>query len=472
MSPESAYNVKASKPALWYPATAQYATAMRTDADIVIVMLGTNDGRSMSGKGAENDFVADYKTLVSDLQKLPSEPEVYLATMIPAVNDSTSHQSTTIILPEIVRSIATELKLPLIDNAATLADYYTALLPYNDKVHPNDATYAALAINFYREVFDGKTALPTLTPSAGKVVFVSESGAMTNGGTSPADAVKTLAHAISLLPEGGTVVVSGVTEEGITVTPKTNGKVTVTSIYDGVNYAETAGAKLVLAGTFMIGGDLEFRDLHIAYNSNGNGFYCGYNNVTFGDGLTCTRTAKAKVDYTVNAGYAIGLAGLTAADVSAHKDCTITVRSGTYALFRGGNIRQKAEYPVGSVDAGVKLHYVISGGEFTYKGSSVNTGTGMNGCGGDLVFEINGGKFASDVYAVCRIGTNSTADAAKLDGSVTMTITGGEFAGNVGLYQSADAPRAAQGKTVLRLGGDAKSMQGSITGFDRTEIVD
>ena len=472
MSPESAYNVKASKPALWYPATAQYATAMRTDADIVIVMLGTNDGRSMSGKGAENDFVAAYKTLVSDLQKLPSEPEIYLATMIPAVNDSTSHQSTTIILPEIVRSIATELKLPLIDNAATLADYYTALLPYNDKVHPNDATYAALAINFYREVFDGKTALPTLTPSAGKVVFVSESGAMTNGGTSPADAVKTLAHAISLLPEGGTVVVSGVTEEGITVTPKTNGKVTVTSIYDGVNYAETAGAKLVLAGTFMIGGDLEFRDLHIAYNSNGNGFYCGYNNVTFGDGLTCTRTAKAKVDYTVNAGYAIGLAGLTAADVSAHKDCTITVRSGTYALFRGGNIRQKAEYPVGSVDAGVKLHYVISGGEFTYKGSSVNTGTGMNGCGGDLVFEINGGKFASDVYAVCRIGTNSTADAAKLDGSVTMTITGGEFAGNVGLYQSADAPRAAQGKTVLRLGGDAKSMQGSITGFDRTEIVD
>ena len=96
----------------------------------------------------------------------------------------------------------------------------------------------------------------------------------------------------------------------------------------------------------------------------------------------------------------------------------------------------------------------------------------MNGCGGDLVFEINGGKFASDVYAVCRIGTNSTADAAKLDGSVTMTITGGEFAGNVGLYQSADAPRAAQEKTVLRLGGDAKSMQGSITGFDRTEIVD
>ena len=222
----------------------------------------------------------------------------------------------------------------------------------------------------------------------------------------------------------------------------------------------------------MIGCDLEFRDLDIVYDSNGNGFYCGYNNVTFGDGLTCTRTAKATVDYTVNAGYAIGLAGLTPADVSAHKDCTIVINSGTYALFRGGNIRQKAEYPVGSVDAGVKLHYVISGGEFTYKGASVTTGTGMNGCAGDLVFEINGGKFASDVYAVCRIGTNNTANTAKLSGSVTMKITGGEFAGKVGLYQSADTPKAGRGKTTLQLGGSAKSMQGSITGFDKTEIVD
>ena len=472
MSPESTYNVKAAKSALWYPATAQYATAMRTDADIVILMLGTNDGRSMSGKGAADDFVSAYKNLVADLQTLPKNPEIYLATMIPAVNDSTSHQSTTLILPGIIRDIAAELKLPLVDNAVTLADYYTALLPYNDKVHPNDATYEALAVNFYREVFDGKAELPAVKPAESKVVFVSESGSMTNGGTSPRDAVKTLAHAVTMLPEGGTVVVSGVTEEGITVLPKTNGKVTVTSTYDGVDYAATAGAKLRLAGTFMIGCDLEFCNLDIVYDSNGNGFYCGYNNVTFGDGLTCTRTAKATVDYTVNAGYAIGLAGLTPEDVSAHKDCTIVINSGTYALFRGGNIRQKAEYPVGSVDAGVKLHYVINGGEFTYKGASVTTGTGMNGCAGDLVFEINGGKFASDVYAVCRIGTNNTANTAKLNGSVTMKITGGEFAGKVGLYQSADTPKAGRGKTTLQLGGSAKSMQGSITGFDKTEIVD
>lgn len=470
MSPESTYNVKAAKSELWYPATAQYATAMRTEADIVIVMLGTNDGRSMSGEEAFADFLTAYKSLISDLQTLPSAPEVYLATMIPAVNDSTSHQSTTIILPELVRSVAEELKLPLIDNAVTLADYYTALLPYNDKVHPNDATYEALAVNFYREVFDGKAELPAVEPAESKVVFVSESGSMTNGGTSPRDAVKTLAHAVAMLPEGGTVVVSGVTEEGVTVLPKTNGKVIVTSTYDGVDYAATAGAKLRLAGTFMIGCDLEFCNLDIVYDSSGNGFYCGYNNVTFGDGLTCTRTAKATVDYTVNAGYAIGLAGLTPADVSAHKDCTIVINSGTYALFRGGNIRQNSTYPIGSVDRGVKLHYVINGGTFTYSGASVNTGTGMNGSDGELLFEINGGEFAGDVFAVCRIGTNNTTVTPKLR-EVTMKITGGVFSGRVGLYQSTDSPRAPHGRTTLLLGGSATSMQNTVIGFDEVSFV-
>ena len=472
MSPESEHNVKASNSGLWYPATAQYATAMKTDADVVIVMLGTNDVRSMSGKAAEDDFVFAYKSLIADLQSLPTNPEIYLATMIPAVNGSGTHQGTTLILPELIRGVAEELKLPLVDNAKILEDYYTALLSYNDKVHPDDVSYEALAVNFYREVFGGKAELPTVAPSESKVVFLSESGSMTGGGTSPADAVKTLPHAIAMLPEGGTVVVCGVTDEAITVTPKTNGKVTITSTYDGVDYAKTAGAKLRLAGTFMIFGDLEFRDLEIVYNSNGNGFYCNYNNVTFGDGVVCTRTSKATVDYTINAGYAVGLAGLSAADVSAHKDCTITVNSGTYAIFRGGNIRQNSAYPVGGVDAGVKLHYTINGGTFSYKGSSVNTGTGMNGCNGDLVFEINGGEFAGDVFAVCRIGTNNTGHGATLRGSVTMQITGGTFGGKVGLYQSSDTPKASRGKTALVLGGEAKSLQGTITGFDTVSLAD
>ena len=90
---------------------------------------------------------------------------------------------------------------------------------------------------------------------------------------------------------------------------------------------------------------------------------------------------------------------------------------------------------------------------------------------GEVLFEINGGEFVGDVFAVCRIGTNNTTVTPGLR-EVTMKITGGVFSGRVGLYQSTDSPRAPRGRTTLLLGGDAKSMQNTVTGFDEVGFVD
>lgn len=473
MSPESEYNVKASTPELWYKNTAQYKTAMASNPDIIIVMLGTNDARSMSEGAAKDDFVKWYKDLISDFQSLESKPQIYLSTMIPAVNGHTTYQGTSWILPDVIREIADELKLPLVDTAENVGDYYTGLLAYGDKVHPTDKTYRALAVSFYNEVFGGKLELPTVKQAENGVVFVSESGSMDNGGTSPSDAVQTLTHAAAMLAEnGGTIVVCGTTAETIVVMPETKGRITITSTYGGVDYAKTKGAKLELGGTFMFGGDCMIENVDIVYKTSGNGFYCGYHNVTFGDGVTCTRADGISADWSVNAGYAIGIGGVTREDVSCHEDCTITVNSGTFSIFRGGNIRSNAAYPVGSVDKGVKLNCIIGGGTFTYVGANVTTGTGMNGCDGDLYFEINGGEFAMPVFGVCRIGSNTTGYTPTFGGSLTVKITGGIFKGEVGLYQSADSPRVKGGSTLI-LGGSAKDeLQGTIRGFDRYETVD
>lgn len=473
MSPESEYNVKASTPELWYKNTAQYKTAMASNPDIIIVMLGTNDARSMTAGAAKDDFVKWYKDLISDFRSLESKPQIYLSTMIPAVNVHTTYQGTAWILPDVIRKIADELKLPLVDTQKNVGDYYTAMLPYGDKVHPTDKTYRALAVNFYNEIFGGKLELPTVKQAENGVVFVSESGALENGGTSPKDAVKTLTHAAAMLAEnGGTIVVCGRTEEGITVMPKTNGKITITSTYDGVDYRETNDAKLELSGIFMFQGDCTLENLDISYTKSGLGFYCGYNDVTFGDGLVCTRASGVTSDFSINAGYAIGIGGVTREDVSCHEDCTVTVNSGTYAIFRGGNIRSNAAYPVGGVDKGVKLNCIINGGTYTYVGANVTTGTGMNGCDGDLYFEINGGEFAMSVFGVCRIGSNTTGYTPTFGGSLTMKITGGIFKGEVGLYQSSDSPRV-KGDSTLILGGSAKDeLQGTVRGFDRYETVD
>lgn len=472
MSPDSEYNVKSGTPELWYKNTAQYRTAMASNPDIIIVMLGTNDARSMTAGSAKDDFVKWYKDLISDFKALESKPRIYLSTMIPAVNASTTYQGTAWILPDVIRGLAEELKLPLVDTAENVGYYYTAMLAYGDKVHPTDATYRALAVNFYNEVFGGKLELPTVKQAENRVVFVSESGSMENGGTSPSDAVQTLTHAAAMLEDGGTVVVCGKVTETIVVMPKTNGRITITSTYDGVDYAKTKGAMLELGGTFMFGGDCTLENVNIVYKTGGNGFYCGYNNVTFGDGVTCTRASGVSSDWSVNAGYAIGVGGVTREDVSCHEDCTVIVNSGTFSIFRGGNIRSNAAYPVGGVDKGVKLTCIINGGKFTYVGANVTTGTGMNGCDGDLYFEINGGEFAMDVCAVCRVGTNATGHTPTFKGSLTMKITGGEFNSGVKLYQSADSPRVRGGSTLI-LGGSAKNvLMGTISGFDKYETVD
>ena len=43
---------------------------MASGADIVIVMLGTNDARSMTDKAAENDFVVSYKSILTDIANM------------------------------------------------------------------------------------------------------------------------------------------------------------------------------------------------------------------------------------------------------------------------------------------------------------------------------------------------------------------------------------------------------------------
>ncbi|MBQ9429016.1 MAG: hypothetical protein IJU41_05665, partial [Clostridia bacterium] len=250
MNLESTYNVKAAdRPDLWYPATAQYSTLMATDADVVIVMLGTNDARSMTAPPAEDVFAQDYKQLIADIAALPSHPEIYLSTTIPAVNADLTHQGTYYTLPARIRSIADELKLPLVDTSATLSAYYYAMLPYNDSVHPTDASYPALATNFYNEVFGHAKALPVLENAADDVVYLASTGSSTAGGTSPSDAVDRLAVAVAKLGKnGGTVVVCDAVDVGRSHLAPCGGEVVITSVFDDVDYRATNGAKLNIKG--------------------------------------------------------------------------------------------------------------------------------------------------------------------------------------------------------------------------------
>ncbi len=438
MNLDCAYNVKKSSPNLWYPNTSEYSKLKNSEADIIIVMLGTNDARSMTNPDAIDEFVSSYKALIADFQTMESKPEIYLSSMIPATNADITNQGTVYILPDVIKGIADELGLPFLPTHINLHDYYSVMLDYNDRVHPNDASYPALAENFFKEVFDGNVDVTALPFAKDNVVFVSGFGKRTNDGATPETAVDNLGLAIAMLrEEGGTVVVTGALEVKETHLVKCNGNVTVTSVYGGVDFRETNTAQLLVAGGITLASPLTFENLNIKTTVAGKSINCNYNNFTVGEGVVCTGVG----DIAINGGYRIAAGALTPEQVSAHKDCTISIASGTWSVLRGGNMRTAAGTPVGTIDKGVKHAVNISGGKFTYDGVNANTAVGMNGCDGDVYFNISGGEFVGGVYGIHRTGSNTTGNPATFNGNLYMQITGGTFHKDIALYHTADTPK-------------------------------
>ncbi|MBQ8835979.1 MAG: S-layer homology domain-containing protein [Clostridia bacterium] len=467
MNLDSQYNVKSKTPNLWYPNTAEYTKYMNSSAEIVIVMLGTNDARSMTAPAAEADFVSSYKALVADLQTLPTVKEMYLSSMIPAPNSDITYQGTAYTLPRLIESIAKELDLPFIPTHEYTHDYYNVMLAYNDSVHPTNTTYPRLAYNFYNEVFGHNADVPTLPTVQDKVVYVSNFGKVTNDGKTAESAVNSLGLAVSMLREtGGTVVVCGPLTAKVTYLVECADNVTITSVYGGVDYREINSAVVDMSGNLTLASDLTFENVKINTSSAGKAICCNYNNFTVGEGVVCTGTK----DIAINVGYRIGSSAITSEDVSCHEDCTITVASGTWAILRGGNMRTSPANPIGTVDKGVTLTYNISGGDFTYTGVNATAAVGMNSCDGDVVMNISGGNFTGGVYGVHRTGTNTTGTSATFGGSITMNITGGTFAKEVGLYHTADTPEV-QGDVVLNISESLKSVV-KTDGFTKINFVD
>lgn len=471
MSPDNSFNQKAKTHGieLYYPNTAAYQTAIQANPDVVIIMLGTNDCRNITDSASTAQWISDYKALIADFAALDSNPKIYLSTMIPAVNIELAYQNTAWNIPGLIRSVGAEFQLPVLETGKILHDYYVACLPNGDKIHPNDDTYEGLAVWFYREVFGGIAELPEIPQAENNVVFVSDSGSVQNDGSSPDSAVNRLAYALGMLQEtGGTVVICGNVTLGETKLPPAQEHITITSLYDGVDYAKTADAKLSIGGGLSINSDITFTQLTIQATANSQSFYCGYNNVTFGDGINCTFSNSVTVPLTINAGYVPIVAATDKAQVSCHSDCTLTINSGTWAILRGGNRRANRAYAVGSIDPNVKLSVIINGGAFTYTGSSINTGTGMNDLEGELYIEINGGTFTGDFCLIANIGTNATDYTPLYSGKATLKITGGTLNGKLSAYQTSDTKKLAGGTTLILIEQTANFANKAL-GFDQIQ---
>lgn len=133
----------------------RYQEALKSNPDVVIIKLGTNDTKPQNWKFKE-EFVADYKQLIGSFKALETKPRIYLCRPCPVVGDGNWGINDANIQVEIqwVNEIAKEMGLGIIDMNAPLVGK-PELIP--DKVHPNKEGYRVMAVAAYT-VLTGKPA--------------------------------------------------------------------------------------------------------------------------------------------------------------------------------------------------------------------------------------------------------------------------------------------------------------------------
>ena len=267
----------------------------------------------------------------------------------------------------------------------------------------------------------------------GNVVFLADGG--TGNGTTVSSPVGSLADAYEALDGAGTIVVCGkytVSNEAF-IAPAHSGKVTITSVYGGVDYRKTAKAAFVLEKNFYLGGETLIDGIEVVNAGLYNGILAAYNPLTIGGDVVCS------FDEELTDVYPSLVAGTYTA--VSNVSVKIDVYSGSWQRIRLGNSSNTATkanvdftihggecleivYLCGSASHSGNVTLTVNGGTLWMGifGTSFEHGSGSQYTfNGNMNIIINGGDIRG------RIRPQYTK-AGNLIGNFYVTINGGEFA--------------------------------------------
>ncbi len=267
--------------------------------------------------------------------------------------------------------------------------------------------------------------------AAEDTVYLDGTGA-TNG------AYTDLKSAVSALPNGGTVIVTGDTilgtaSAGVTLA-KVGGKVTVTS---------ENGAVLTLARSLTLASEIEFNNITINSTHASNGrIICNGNKITIGENVVTTTTVDRYPS--IIGGRASGT-------------CTgshVVIKSGTWFIVFGGSYggtftgNSTVDFTGGTIKA------VLTGGNR----AGNFTGNATLNIGGDAVIEYNIDDENKDYMGVIggSMGLESSTTAYIFKGNININISGNaQSAANI-LGGSRYSHITTEGDITITVGGNAK----------------
>ena len=243
------------------------------------------------------------------------------------------------------------------------------------------------------------------------VLYVQDGGE--GDGSLPTSPMGDLAAASSALPAGGTIVVCGdLTVSGAKTLAAASGKLTVTSLYGGVDYRLTDGAKLVLSGSVTLGTETTFTALDIETAVNDAYIAAAGKHLTIGEDVVCTLLPDARIEtYPALVGGSVALAEVLRADV------TLDIYSGTWGVVTPGQYSTAAGASARRAEGNLTLN--LYGGSIT-GGIYV---AGVNSLTGDATFNARGGIVACPVIGA--------AAETAVRGNVTVNAAGASFEGDI-----------------------------------------
>ena len=254
---------------------------------------------------------------------------------------------------------------------------------------------------------------PVQTEAAGNVVYASGSGSDSYSGKTASSPFKTLAAAFnSLGSAGGTVVICGAVEVNADTTT-CSGSVTVTSVYNGIDYRQKNGASLTVYKNITMAGALKFENIKIiaAAKSSEHPYKSismkGYA-LHMGEGIECALGGVCKTYLSI-----VGGAG----------NQQLTIESGDWQRVRGND-------GTGSSGGYLNTTIKVTGGTFHEKliltGEKAKRYVNVNAT-------IDGGAFLGGIYLVAFEKDAVFGTDQKYYGNVNITVNDGAIYGPLSL---------------------------------------
>ncbi len=466
---------------LWYNDGLAYTLSMEeTDADYIVIGLGTNDAGSVrTSQGQMDQFYEMYTDFVLGYEALPSTKTVFGTSAI--FRNGTDLGA--MVIRDLQAKVLTEQKAKgenvqyvdlyalTLDKALTGTDKNDNQLLASDLLHPHASGYTHYADKIYGAIFNGVYAVENFEMTE---LYVDATADKNNPGTKDAP-TSNIAVALSKAAENATVYIIGIYE----YTKLSDWVAFDTPVHTKHLTIKGVGNDAVLSMNskmLNINSDLTFDNITVRY-SGSTALYitANYNNVTFTETAKTLGTSKA----IFSAGYwsfkddpvASSTLYTSPESISSDKDCTITLDGGSFLYFIGGNLHWGGNK--GSVYGTYSGDMTINIGENVVITDYVLNGiNGMNYLTGTITANINSWPAGAVIRDYSKI-TNDSLLAKTYNESLntgTITVNKGEGVTNeVILTGDFDGDNDIDLADTLYL---LKQMVGGMSDFDTMRFYD